>query len=181
MSDTNDFEPGFRRPKVGVANEPDYQCAAKGCPLRATITDATAHEFRGGRCRYHDAMPPHGWPALTQLLRSTPFTRAALEGSLAVLGIRWREDQPLPPPATKPPGMTSEHWAAHHLSLIRCIKAEPDTDKRAWARKLRDREQAGEPLHPIQANAWREALGTAPLTAAEQEALEERLAIQAAG
>ena len=36
-------------------------------------------------------------------------------------------------------------------------------DPRAWAKKLRERAQAGERLSPVQQRAWREALGPADL------------------
>ena len=156
-----------------------YGCAAAGCPLRATIFDSVTGTPANGRCRYHDAAVPAIWPVITQVFRNNPFQRHIIEPQLGHLGIRWREDQPIPPAATKPPGYSPQEWAAHHQSLIRCMKAAPDPDRRAWARKLKAEEESGEPLHPIQASAWRAALGADAMTEAEREALEERLAIQA--
>ena len=178
MEESSDFEPGFKRARPAPIDAPDYRCAANGCPLRATVTDATSGPFRKGRCRYHDQIRSEAWPAITQIFRNNPFRRSIIEPQLAALGVRWREDQELPPPAAKPPGWSSQEWVAHHTSLIRCIKAASDPDRRAWARKLKAREESGEPLHPVQAQAWRQALGVAGMTEAEQEALEERLAIQ---
>ena len=161
-------------------DKPDYTCAANGCPLRATVTDATSGPFRHGRCRYHDQVRPEAWPAVTQVFRNNPFRRSVLEPQLNVLGINWREDQPIPHAAVKPPGMSSREWADHHLSLIEIAKRAPAADPKDWARTLKAREEAGETLHPIQAKAWREALGET-MTEAQREALDERMGMQQYG
>ena len=154
-----------------------YGCSAAGCPLRATIFDSVSGEPSHGRCRYHDQVPPAMWPAITQVFRTNPFRRSVIEPILNILGINWREDQPIPHANVKPPAMSSKDWAAHHLSLIEVTKREPAGDRLAWARRLQAREESGEPLHIVQANAWRQALGIT-LTEAEREAIEERVGMQ---
>lgn len=58
----------------------------------------------------------------------------------------------LPPP--KPAGMSPD--VAREVARIRA--AQRDSDPRAWARRLRMRELACEPLSPTQREMWRDAL-----------------------
>ena len=152
-----------------------YLCHAPGCPLQATNHDGIT-----GTCHYHENAPAHAWPAITQVFRSTPFRRSALEPILNVLGYRWREDQPIPHAHVKPADITSEEWAAHHRTLLEISKREPNANPLHWADVLQAREEGGEKLHPIQSAAWRSAKGVT-MTEAQREALDERLGMQQFG
>jgi len=49
------------------------------------------------------------------------------------------------------------------------------TDGRQWARRLKERHEAGEHLHECQISAYTQVLGIARLSASEKEAREGRL------
>lgn len=90
-----------KRDTPRMPDAPANRCSAHGCPLRATIFDATVNVQAlremgkdHGRCRYHDAADPKDWPYLTEIFQSRPFTREAIEPALAAVGLRWREPEP---------------------------------------------------------------------------------------
>ena len=165
---------------INVTAEASRVCAARACPLRASIFDSITGIGTNGRCRYHDRAPLSLWPALTDLFRSTPFERALIESALISLNQRWLEDAPTPPPKRTP---------AEARAFLRAFVANPRAASlltpanKDWARKLRSREEAGEQLLPIQGRAWRQALaGESELETEDQlEARLEREAIRAEG
>lgn len=68
---------------------------------------------------------------------------------LKCYGAYCREHQPPGPPPS----------LAERARLFRRMhEPMPDKDPKAWAKALRDREQLGEFVSPVQAHAWRTAL-----------------------
>jgi hypothetical protein len=80
------------------------------------------------------------------------------------------------------PGGKSNAWKAAQQAIAE-IRKRPKPTGKAWAFALRDRENAGELLYPVQRENWRAALRemarTAVETEDEREARLEREAIQA--
>ena len=67
------------------------------------------------------------------------------------------------------------------LAKIKAILTTPSPDPKAWAHKLKVREQAGEQLSIAQAELWRAALQETLTSESDEEARLERQVIQAEG
>lgn len=66
---------------------------------------------------------------------------------------------PLPElPKGKPSPEVVERVQTFSEALAKGLNNRASVDPKGWARKLRAREEAGETLRPVQAQAWREAL-----------------------
>lgn len=68
----------------------------------------------------------------------------------------------MPPPGPKrvtPSAETKQQIKTFSQALARGMTERASADPLAWARQLKAKEEAGEELRPVQARAWREALG----------------------
>lgn len=99
----------------------------------------------GGRlCSYHAWDAPQEWPRITQGLKSRavigtlPTFAKAQQRRLPDSGIRFTDAQ-----------------KRDAVKMLRTMKTE---DPKAWAYKLRDREQAGEHLSAVQSSFGRSVL-----------------------
>lgn len=120
-------------------------CQAHGCPNRWSRSDTMT-------CRWHSAADPHDWPRVTQ---------EALD-YLADLARSAKTKAPVQP-------LTPDEKREIALSLRSLKVTGQPLDGRAWARKVRARERAGDrTLTQFQRDAWRTAL--APEIAQEQTA-----------
>lgn len=181
MGDEFDDLPADGARRAKRPEQADYRCAANGCPVRATITDITQREFKLGRCRYHDAHAPHRWSAITAALRRANLASPeSVRAEMHRIGLEYIDGEVHLPVLDVVSGTLYE-VAAYHAARMLEVKRRHGPGSRDWARKLRARELAGDPLLPIQAAAWREALSDDPMTEAQAEAIAEREAIQAAG
>ena len=109
-------------------------CCATGCPNRWSCDPPRA-------CLWHSAAEPHLWPQITQEQLHAETDRAMRSG------------QPLPVARR----LTQDEKSAIVQSLR--TLASSTVHPRAWAHKLREREQGGERLSGPQRAAWREVLG----------------------
>lgn len=122
-------------------------CAAHGCPNRWSI------DMGNGRlCRFHDGAEKDYWPEITQAQQWAETERARLRG----------EAKPVAPPL-------SDVQKTRILNRARNVFAAmaEQKDPKAWACKLRDREQAGEALNERQRTAWRAAKIDEPVSEEE--------------
>lgn len=121
-----------------VAEDRALRCGAAGCPNRWSV-DAGA----GQLCGAHAWAEPHDWPSITQ-------RQQCLVADLAIERAR---------PKPTPHRYTRDE-KRDLLARLRAVTAgQSDRDPKAWARELREREDAGEVLSLHQRQCWREALG----------------------
>jgi hypothetical protein len=115
-----------------VEAEPEHNdslCSAHGCPNRWAVDT-------GSRlCSAHAWAQPHEWPRITE--------------------AQYQKRKPIID-QTPPKRMTQEEKVATLHALRNLVKNPPDP--KAWAHRLKAREQAGEHLTTIQREAWRTAL-----------------------
>ena len=123
-----------------VANyhERDLLCAADGCPLQWSVKK----ESSKGLCTYHAWSDAHSWPRITQEVLDEQANQARRNG------------EPKPEPKR-----VDRHAA---IEALRTVLNRADLDPKAWAKRLREREEGGERLKPIQRKAWREVLVERP-------------------
>lgn len=113
-------------------------CSAHGCPMEWTI------ETGARLCSYHAWDESREWPRITQGLKSRavmgtlPTFVKAQQRRSADTGVRFTEKQKI-----------------EALKMLRSMKTQ---DPKAWAYKLRDREQSGEHLSAIQSSFWKAVL-----------------------
>lgn len=126
-----------------VANEAGVpqalMCIAHGCPNRWAVDKG------GGRlCSAHAWVDPEQWPAVTQQQQWDETERARMLGE---------------PPAYAEP--MTKGQKTRIVARMREILADfgKPKDPKAWAKRLRDREQGGERLSETQRTMWRAALG----------------------
>ena len=119
------------RAKYEELNQPeanDSLCQAHGCPNRWAVD-------KGSRlCSAHAWAEPHQWPKITE--------------------EQFRKPRPEQKPTPKPYTLEEK---IKTLNDLRNLFKQPQ-DPKAWAHKLRDRENAGEELTRTQREAWRTAL-----------------------
>lgn len=111
------------------------QCSVQGCPNR------WSSDFGRRLCSAHAAADPADWPAVARHQADAQTDRAYRRQSLR-------------PPSPAPLSVEDKRAA---LQRLRSLFLQP-VDARAWARRLRDREAAGEALSQVQRQAWRYAL-----------------------
>jgi hypothetical protein len=124
-----------------AAKEDDLQdlfCQAQGCPRKWSV-DAGS----GRLCGAHAFADTDDWPRITEELQRSNFERQF---------ERERVEQPEPAPK-----LTKEEKIEILNRLRKLVNGEAK-DHRAWAKRLREREEAGEVLSLTQRKAWREAL-----------------------
>jgi hypothetical protein len=119
-----------------IANEaaPDRAqlCAANGCPNRWSVGPARL-------CSAHARADRHLWPQITQ-----EQADAETDRSIAA-------QMPKPEPGPRRGPRPDEIEAMRRLSV-------GSADPKAWAKRLREREERGERLTGLQRSMWREAL-----------------------
>jgi hypothetical protein len=113
-------------------------CSAHGCPMEWTV------EAGGRLCSYHAWDAPQEWPRITQGLKSR-----AVIGTLPTFAKSQHKQMP-----DSGVRFTIEQ-KRNAVNMLRNMKTE---DPKAWAYKLRDREQAGEHLSAVQSSFWRSVL-----------------------
>ncbi|HXD04436.1 MAG TPA: hypothetical protein VN680_00175 [Burkholderiaceae bacterium] len=118
-----------------VASDPN-RCPAHGCPMQWSVSGE-----RGRACSAHYFAEREDWPRVTEQLLRDEGDRAMLRGQRSI-------------PAAL--SMTREQRLAVLAKLRDGIGS---TDKRAWARQLRERHLAGERLTHAQVAAYEAALG----------------------
>jgi len=113
-------------------------CTARDCPMEWTS------DFDGRLCTYHAATDPREWPRVTAGLQSQEHLGTL--PSFAKLQNREVQD-------------TGERLTAQQKREAVLMLGKPFAkDPKAWAHRLRDREQAGDVLSKVQREAWRTAL-----------------------
>lgn len=111
-------------------------CSAQGCPNRWSVDGA---EGNGRCCSAHAWAERRFWPEIT---------------AAEQVRVARRQGRPMPPAAKS---LTRAEKAAM-LRELSAVFSGRRTSPRAWAEALRDREQRGELLTPIQREAWRMSL-----------------------
>lgn len=114
-------------------------CTANGCPNRWCVDAGNGH-----LCSAHAWSDRHQWPQITQEQLDAQTARA-LRQAVA-------QSQP---PAQR---WTGERKAAV-MRRLKAALAACQRDPKAWAKRLKAREEAGEKLGDLQRAAWRAALG----------------------
>lgn len=132
----------FKKSDFGVVAsmeiERDLLCAADGCPLQWSVKK----ESSKGLCTYHAWSAPHLWPRITQEVLDAQADQAR------------KNVEPKPEPVPVDRQAT--------IDALRQVLNRSDQDPKAWAKRLREREESGERLKPIQRKAWREVLTERP-------------------
>jgi hypothetical protein len=100
-------------------------------------------------CTYHAWAESHEWPKITAWLKSK-IVMGTLPTFKSVSGVGGH----LPPRPQEKTAYTPDEKAA----AIQKLQAMPKPDAKAWAYKLKNREESGEHLSQLQKKAWREAL-----------------------
>lgn len=131
----------FRTGGYKPGKEDDLQalfCQAQGCPYKWSVDAGN-----GRLCGEHAFAEPREWPVITEELQRRYFERQFDE-----------EAQAKAPPAT------TLTWAQKReiLDQLRETLSSETKDHRVWAKRLREREEAGETLSLTRRQAWREAL-----------------------
>ena len=125
-------------------------CKVDGCPNRWSYAEGLIGEGIRGICSAHHAAPSHEWEAVTQHEQFASYERA--------------RQAAMPKPA---PRFINRD---ERLAVLQRLKAgilganEPG---RAWAYRLKEREEAGEKLTRAQQQTWRQALEGRLVTEAE--------------
>ena len=119
-----------------AADDRDLMCTAHGCPLRWSVN------FSSPLCSAHGRADPQDWPRVTQWLQDAEAERI------------YRAQYPDPPPAVRK--LTPEERRAIGANLRIALR---QAGGRAWAERLRDREESGARLTDAQRAMWRAALG----------------------
>lgn len=127
----------FVKPDVKPLEKEDTElqqtmCQAHGCPHRWIINDA-----KGKLCRWHHYADPMDWPGITSELRM---------GKTPVPGKRSEHVVP----------MTPERQRA--MEELKNFMRGSNKMDRSWAKKLKEREEAGDHLSVVQKQLWRDAL-----------------------
>ncbi len=118
---------------------PDMMCSAHGCPNRWSV-DAGA----GRLCSAHAWASTHDWPRITQA-QIDAETQRAIDAQSPKEAHRYVTPDP-----------AKLHRYLRKMSdAIRNAQRNP----RAWADRLREREEAGEMLTIAQREAWRSVRG----------------------
>ena len=112
-------------------------CGAHGCPNRWSIDPPRM-------CGAHAWSDPHLWPQITQEQRDAETQRAIAAVS-----------PPAPQRFVKPDPLKLSRYLRRLADGIASAQHSP----RAWADRLREREDAGERLTPAQKEAWRSGQG----------------------
>lgn len=119
-------------------------CRAQGCPNRWSVSAES-----GACCSAHAWADPHHWPAITQHQLNAETDRVM------------RRQYPVETQRQAVPDVRRlRGQLAAMAHALRGATANP----RAWAHRLRGREQRGEALNDTQRAVWRQVLGD---TAAE--------------
>ena len=119
----------------------ERMCCAFGCPELGSISNSNAGPASECQwfCRFHFGETSDRWPEITR-------------------SRRLFHDNP-PKAAVAAVEVTPEFIAQAQAELGRFTKSFGNIqDHKAWARKLKAREEAGEVLNDCQRDAWREAL-----------------------
>ena len=119
-----------------VGSDRELMCCASGCPSRWSVDGPN-----GRACSAHAWVNDrHEWPAITdrQIWSETERARQAMSSEERIY-----------------PRMSHGQKTALLRKLAAVFAPKPP---KAWAEKLRDKEQQGEPLSRLQQQAWREAL-----------------------
>ena len=126
-----------------VANESTQDralmCSANGCPNRWSVTGGD----NGTCCSAHAWSDTRYWPQITQEQLDAQTDRA--------LKLAARAYQPEPVPNVR-------RLRAELAMLGNALRGAMQ-NPRAWAHRLKAREEAGEKLNDRQSKAWREVVG----------------------
>ena len=121
----------------------EFMCQARDYPSEWSVK---TEEHR--LCTHHAFKQPHEWPPITDKL-----LQLQAQGRLPTFASAARR---IPPSAG---GWMSDDDKLRAINEIRAMLHNSQAkDPKAWARRLRDREEAGEKLSKIQKAYWREAL-----------------------
>jgi hypothetical protein len=112
-------------------------CHATGCPCRWT-----ADMGNGKLCHWHDNADKHDWPRVTQ----------EIIDEISRLALKKAVDNSQPAPAADVARFKAE------MRKLATAWGANISDPKLWAKKLRDREMAGERLSFVQRQAWRDTL-----------------------
>lgn len=113
-------------------------CTAHGCPNRWSVDTGT-----GRMCSAHYHAEPQRWPEVTAEQNWAETERAPLRGE--------------PPPDVEP--MSEAEKRAIVVKLRSLVAKWGTQDPKAWAYRLKSREENFERLTQRQRDAWREAIG----------------------
>ena len=116
----------------------DLLCSAHGCPMEWSVN------FGARLCTFHAATPSRDWPAMTTGLQSRQ-----LVGSLPTFAKAQEQE-----PRRSNVVLTREQ----KLAIIKELKVGVIVEPRAWAQKLKAREEAGECLSKLQRDSWRQVI-----------------------
>lgn len=117
-------------------------CCVFGCPELGSISPSNVGPASEAQwfCRFHFGESSDKWPEITRLR------------------IRANDNPPSVQVETKV-DVTPEYIAQVREELRRFAKSFGRiTDHKAWAKRLKAREEAGELMSDVQRNGWREAL-----------------------
>lgn len=115
------------------------RCTANGCPNRWSV-DAG----KGRCCSAHAWAEQHHWPQITQEQLDAETERAMRQQYPVETQRQARPDVP--------------RLREQLVAMAHALRGAT-TNARAWAHRLRAREQRGERINDVQRAAWREALG----------------------
>jgi hypothetical protein len=126
-----------------VPDRIDLLCGAFECPMEWTVD-------KGSKlCTHHAWAESHEWPKITAWLKSK-----VVMGTLPTFKSVSSVGGYLPPRPQEKTAYTPDEKAA----AIQKLQAMPKPDAKAWAYKLKAREEKGDHLSLVQKKAWREAL-----------------------
>jgi len=124
-------------PASGFA--PEFMCSAHGCPNRWSVEGGGSGH--GRLCSAHAWADPHRWPEITQQQQWDEVERA--------------QRRAVPEQPRHVDHARVGAWLDRRVTNLR---DNAESNPKAWAIRLRDRELAGEKLHRVEAEAWRVAL-----------------------
>lgn len=119
-----------------VGYTPELMCSANGCPNRWSVDP-------GRLCSAHAWADPVRWPEITQQEQWSETDSVIANG-------RERSSAPTLTRADK------QEILGRLRGMVRGIGGSENP--RAWAERLREREESGERLGDVQRHAWRDAL-----------------------
>ncbi len=135
-SNFNDYDD--RRIANDSTEDRALMCSAHGCPNKWSVTGCA----NGTCCSAHAWASPHLWPQITQEQLDAQTDRA--------LRLAARAHQPEP--------VANVRRLREELAKLGNALRTSTQNPKAWAHRLKAREEAGERLNDHQSKAWREVL-----------------------
>ncbi|NDD52642.1 hypothetical protein EBZ39_01975 [bacterium] len=133
------YEAKQKHEQAQMPDKFDLLCSAFECPMEWSVDKGMK------LCSHHAWSESHDWPKITEWLKSK-----VVMGTLETFKGKIEQSGYLPlDPYKKTPQKTIK-------DVLEAFKAPKDP--KAWAHKLKNREETGQKLSVIQKKAWREAL-----------------------